>query len=394
MVWPWPHRLEPRATKPTRYRCQVVRISTASLILRSQTRLPSTSDAGSSWSGRWRIINGSGFRPLSSTSLPPRAASASVTGLDPVGAVAAPAAGRDADRCYVLAGAGLVAVILTSPSVADRAGEGAGHTDRPSRTQRQRRDPDPVGRRLARHRGQPVLPRSGPRSPRSGSGDARAWSPTTATTAVPPSSNSWPRCSTRPGPRSGAELRQVGVAFRLDEQFSKARILGLYLDAAYFGDGAYGVTAAALHYFGRAPESAVLGPGQPSGRAGAGAERVRPSRSSQPGQETPGPRAGPAGGDPSAHCEPKPPRRGTRRSTLPWPSSADVCRGRKDCLGPTTILWMPEEPVVRVATNSPDCHGHVVAPPGPQRHHPRDADANWTAPSGPSPWTTRFGSWS
>ncbi len=56
-----------------------------------------------------------------------------------------------------------------------------------------------------------------------------------------------------PGTSVGAELRQVGVAFRLDEQFSKAEILAMYLDAAYFGDGAYGVTGAALHYFGVPP---------------------------------------------------------------------------------------------------------------------------------------------
>jgi penicillin-binding protein 1A len=57
-----------------------------------------------------------------------------------------------------------------------------------------------------------------------------------------------------PGTSLGAELRQVGVAFRLDERYSKAEILGMYLDAAYFGDGAYGVTAAALHYFDVAPD--------------------------------------------------------------------------------------------------------------------------------------------
>ncbi len=57
-----------------------------------------------------------------------------------------------------------------------------------------------------------------------------------------------------PGTSLGAELRQVGVAFRLDQHFSKQRILAMYLDAAYFGDGAYGVTDAALHYFGVAPE--------------------------------------------------------------------------------------------------------------------------------------------
>lgn len=56
-----------------------------------------------------------------------------------------------------------------------------------------------------------------------------------------------------PGTSIGAELRQVGVAFRLDEHFSKARILAMYLDAAYYGDGAYGVTQAAAHYFGVIP---------------------------------------------------------------------------------------------------------------------------------------------
>lgn len=55
------------------------------------------------------------------------------------------------------------------------------------------------------------------------------------------------------GSSIGAQLLEVGVAFRLDARFTKKRILALYLDAAYFGDGAYGVTAAAEHYFGRPP---------------------------------------------------------------------------------------------------------------------------------------------
>jgi penicillin-binding protein 1A len=53
-----------------------------------------------------------------------------------------------------------------------------------------------------------------------------------------------------PGTSVGSELRQVGVAFRFDLRYSKSQILAMYLDAAYFGDGAYGVTAAAEHYFG------------------------------------------------------------------------------------------------------------------------------------------------
>jgi penicillin-binding protein 1A len=46
-----------------------------------------------------------------------------------------------------------------------------------------------------------------------------------------------------------AELEQVGLAIKLDEHFTKNQILTMYLDAAYFGDGAYGITTAARHYF-------------------------------------------------------------------------------------------------------------------------------------------------
>jgi len=57
-----------------------------------------------------------------------------------------------------------------------------------------------------------------------------------------------------PGTGITSELKQVGVAFRLDQHFSKHTILAMYLDAAYFGDGAYGVTAASEHYFAVAPD--------------------------------------------------------------------------------------------------------------------------------------------
>ena len=56
-----------------------------------------------------------------------------------------------------------------------------------------------------------------------------------------------------PGTSLSAEFKQVGVAFRLDQHFHKTAILAMYLDAAYFGDGAYGVTDAAEHFFGVAP---------------------------------------------------------------------------------------------------------------------------------------------
>jgi len=58
------------------------------------------------------------------------------------------------------------------------------------------------------------------------------------------------------GGRSGLadQVEQVALAFKLDSHFTKAQLLAMYLDAAYFGDGAYGITAAADRYFGLRPD--------------------------------------------------------------------------------------------------------------------------------------------
>jgi len=47
-----------------------------------------------------------------------------------------------------------------------------------------------------------------------------------------------------------AKLRTIVVAWAIDQQFSKPDILELYLNAAYYGQGAYGIGAAAHVYFG------------------------------------------------------------------------------------------------------------------------------------------------
>lgn len=47
-----------------------------------------------------------------------------------------------------------------------------------------------------------------------------------------------------------AKLRQVVLAWAVDQDFSKNRILELYLNAAYYGQGAYGAENAAHVYFG------------------------------------------------------------------------------------------------------------------------------------------------
>ncbi|MGH9101906.1 MAG: biosynthetic peptidoglycan transglycosylase, partial [Acidimicrobiales bacterium] len=57
------------------------------------------------------------------------------------------------------------------------------------------------------------------------------------------------------GPASGPtnEAEQVGLALKLELAYSRPELLRLYLDAAYFGDGAWGVVSASHHYFGLPP---------------------------------------------------------------------------------------------------------------------------------------------
>jgi penicillin-binding protein 1A len=54
------------------------------------------------------------------------------------------------------------------------------------------------------------------------------------------------------------KLREASLAYHLEQQYSKERILELYLNTIYFGNGAYGVQAAAHEYFGGAADSLDL----------------------------------------------------------------------------------------------------------------------------------------
>jgi len=49
------------------------------------------------------------------------------------------------------------------------------------------------------------------------------------------------------------KLQQIGLAVKLEQRYSKARILRMYLDAAYFGDGHWGVVQASHGFFGKPP---------------------------------------------------------------------------------------------------------------------------------------------
>src|SRR3954471_17169779 len=48
-----------------------------------------------------------------------------------------------------------------------------------------------------------------------------------------------------------ARLKSVGLAFKLEERYSKARILDMYLNSVYYGHGFWGIGRASLGYFGR-----------------------------------------------------------------------------------------------------------------------------------------------
>jgi penicillin-binding protein 1A len=47
-----------------------------------------------------------------------------------------------------------------------------------------------------------------------------------------------------------ATARAVGLAFKLEHRYTKRQILGMYLDAVYYGHGHWGIETASRGYFG------------------------------------------------------------------------------------------------------------------------------------------------
>src|SRR6478735_553019 len=55
------------------------------------------------------------------------------------------------------------------------------------------------------------------------------------------------------------KAQEVIISFWLEAWLTKEEILSRYMSSVYFGDGVYGLRAAAHHYFGRDPENLNLG---------------------------------------------------------------------------------------------------------------------------------------
>ena len=83
----------------------------------------------------------------------------------------------------------------------------------------------------------------------------------------------------------GRKLREARLALSLEETFSKDEILTRYLNTVYFGEGAYGVQAAARRYF--SVDAADLS-------LAAGGDARRPRADADRGQPAGRPRAAPA----------------------------------------------------------------------------------------------------
>jgi membrane peptidoglycan carboxypeptidase len=62
------------------------------------------------------------------------------------------------------------------------------------------------------------------------------------------------------GGRSGftRDLEQLAMAVKLNQAYSRAEILRLYAEVAYYGHGYYGLEAASCGYFGRRPDRLTL----------------------------------------------------------------------------------------------------------------------------------------
>ena len=89
------------------------------------------------------------------------------------------------------------------------------------------------------------------------------------------------------------ELKQVALAVKLNAAYSKAQILRLYAEVAYYGHGYYGLQAASCGYFGHPPSQLTVSQGHAGGRR----QRAEHRRPGQRPDERPRPAGARDGAD-------------------------------------------------------------------------------------------------
>ena len=79
------------------------------------------------------------------------------------------------------------------------------------------------------------------------------------------------------------KLQELRYAIAFEQNYSKDWILERYLNIAYFGDGAFGIQAAARHYFNKNAKDLDLRAVGDAGRPGQEPHRLRPHQRPRPG---------------------------------------------------------------------------------------------------------------
>ena len=74
------------------------------------------------------------------------------------------------------------------------------------------------------------------------------------------------------------KLQETFVTYRMEHEFTKQEIFGLYLNVIFFGQRAYGVAAAAEAFFGKTPRQARRRRGGDHRRRAQGALALQPDR--------------------------------------------------------------------------------------------------------------------
>jgi penicillin-binding protein 1A len=62
----------------------------------------------------------------------------------------------------------------------------------------------------------------------------------------------------KPEPTMTRKIKEAALAYQLEQKYSKDKILEMYLNTVYFGEGCYGIESAALTYFGKHAKETTL----------------------------------------------------------------------------------------------------------------------------------------
>ena len=147
------------------------------------------------------------------------------------------------------------------------------------------------------------------------------------------------------------KFRESALAYHLERQWDKDKILTQYLNTIYFGEGAYGIEAAARTYFGDAHPECMAEGADPVRLAAAAPRRPRCSPGSSP-RRPPSRRAPTRSTRPSAatSCSRRwssrtrsPRSSSTMRSPISVPAPSDIERPAPDSLSPYFTEWLRQQ---------------------------------------------------